>query len=190
MVEDWKREVLDKAGIDWVELDEREWIILLLGLDGQAPIIGEHVFHVIFFLYPLAPFDVRPLFLTPFSPRVRKALTSLIRDGLIQRELEVVKGSLVDTYSLTRYGREAYAKLMRKVEGKWLLLSKFVVKPSKTVLEDLESLKRTYNGRTPKSLLRAILSKVRGDNAILTARLGEEALDYLRYLLRQNPDLL
>jgi len=190
LIQQWKREVLEKMGIEWVELSDREWLILLLGIDGKSPIVGEHVFHTIFFLYPLSPFDVKPLFVVPYSPDIAKLIAELRKQGVVERRLEVVKNELVDVYSLTTQGATQFAELLRKLRGRWVLLDGLVAKPAERLIEELEALKRTYNGKSPKSILRLLLNKVRSEDTVVTARIGKDAVEYLKTLIRYGVPIL
>ena len=186
----WKSEVLRKMGIEWITLSRDEWIILLLGLDGRAPIVGEHVFHTVFFLYPFSPFDVKPLFLTPFSPEIFALLRRLGEEGIIEKGAEIVRGEFVDIYSLTDRGLSRYRDITRRGKNRWVLLKGFVAKPFTQVAEELEALKRTYNGRSPKSILKVLLSKARSEDPVLMAQLGERSVEFLRLLIRYGASVL
>ena len=181
---DWKRGVLGKLGLDCMELTPEDWVLALLYVDGKSRLMGEASLHTIFFLYPYPSFKFTTLLVTVYSEELHRVLNDLINRGLVRKKIEYINGRLVDTYFLTERGSAAAAGLVNEMTRRWVMLDGFIVREGRRILEELESLKRTYNGRSPRMLLKVILDKIRNEEPAMGLRLEEGALTYLKALIQ------
>ena len=160
---DWKQGVLKRMGIDCIELSLDDWIILFLASDGFRGIDSGLKIHLMIFLYPFINVKFRPTFLGVFSKDVEYAIRNLISLGYVKKVHRYANG-LKYEYVLTEKGRTRAIYLMSFLANKWILSSdKLIIKPGKNVLWEIESIKRTYNGRSNLTILALLLDKIVGE---------------------------
>lgn len=182
--ERWKESVLKKAGLEYITLTEEEWILLLAGADASSPILGEYTFHYIFFLYPFSPFNFKTLLITPYSEQLDKCLKRMIEGGILVKEIKVVNTMVTEAYKLSLRGSTVYRSLKNRIYKKHILINDYLVRPVANVLNELESLKKTYNGRELLKLLTLTVAKVKSGDLALELHLKEHEIQYLKRIIR------
>ncbi|RLE60528.1 MAG: hypothetical protein DRJ35_03050 [Thermoprotei archaeon] len=177
---DWKHEIIDRMEMKLCEISRREWILLLLGVDGGQPIVNEYTFHVIFYIYSFSPFDVKPLIATVFSKDIHNTIRELINDGIVERRYSYDAHGSKEVYSLSIIGEKTVEKLISRVKKSWVLINNIVVRKGETILDELVSLKRTYNDRDPKTILKLLLNYIKSESSSINLRFEEDELRYLK----------
>ncbi len=178
---EWKNEVLSQMGVGSVlELSLGDAILLLLYLGGE-PIYGVEALHTVLFLYPYFDSGEELLLLAPYSRKVDRLLAEMEREGLVERRVEYRGDRVVTAFLLTGRGRERAKSLASRIRRSFVLLRGFAARRGFQVLEELESLKHTYNGldvlEIGEKLSRLIVS---GDQRVLGA-LGGDVAAYRLY---------
>lgn len=181
----WKNEVIKKLGIKKYDLSNREWILLLLGVDGKQPIIHEYTFHVIFFIYSISPFNVKPVLVSVFSDNIHKTLYDLIDEGLVVKKYGFDNYSSKEIFELTFRGKREVDKILGIVHNRWILIDNIVLKKGSTIIDELTSLKRTYNDREAKIMLKLLLNHLKSDSSSLLLKFNEDELKYLRKIIEK-----
>lgn len=184
MIDNWKIEMLKTIGLDCIVLNEEEWIMLLMAVDGYSPIIGEEVFHTCFFLYPYVSFSFKPLFLSVYAEEVSSAIERLKEKGLVKLEFDYSGQYLREVYKLTSSGRGIADKLLRRVKSGWIVFRDILVRSGGKVLDELTALKKTYNGRGPAELLKLVLNQLNSTNNIFRVRFNDREISYLKKIYR------
>ena len=182
--ERWKESVLKKTGLEYITLTEEEWILLLAGADASSPILGEYTFHYIFFLYPFSPFNFKALLITPYSEQLDKCLKRMIEGGILVKEIKVVNTMVTEAYKLSLRGSTAYRNLKNRIYKKHILINDHLVRPVANILNELESLKKTYNGKELLKLLTLTIAKVKSGDLALELHLKEHEMQYLKRIIR------
>ncbi len=182
--ERWKESVLKKTGLEYITLTEEEWILLLAGADASSPILGEYTFHYIFFLYPFSPFNFKALLITPYSEQLDKCLKRMIEGGILVKEIKVVNTMVTEAYKLSLRGSTAYRNLKNRIYKKHILINDHLVRPVANILNELESLKKTYNGKELLKLLTLTIAKVKSGDLALELHLKEHEIQYLKRIIR------
>lgn len=179
-VDEWKKIVVRQLGLSLLDLKPEDWIVLLLAADGYSPISGEESMHTCFFLYSLCPFNFKTLLITVYSSDLHRALSNLIERGIVKRSMEYVDGDFREVFKLTDDGRVLADSLKLKLSRSWVFVNNIVLRRGDSIMEELASLKRTYNERKPSTLLKLILNNVESSESILELRLSEDEVDYLK----------
>ena len=182
--ERWKESVLKKTGLEYITLTEEEWILLLAGADASSPILGEYTFHYIFFLYPFSPFNFKALLITPYSEQLDKCLKRMIEGGILVKEIKGVNTMVTEAYKLSLRGSTAYRNLKNRIYKKHILINDHLVRPVANILNELESLKKTYNGKELLKLLTLTIAKVKSGDLALELHLKEHEIQYLKRIIR------
>lgn len=181
---EWKKSVLEKAGLQYITLTGEEWVLLLAGADSSSPILGEYTFHFIFFLYPFSPFNFKTLLIAPYSEQLDKCLKRMLDGGILIKEIKVVNTMVTEAYKLSLKGNTVYRNLKNKIYKKQVLINNHIVRPVANVLNELESLKKTYNGRELFKLLKLLIAKVKNNDFALELRLQDHEIQYLKRVIR------
>ena len=184
MESDWKRELLKSMELKPLRLRPRDWVTLMLYVDGRRPVKGEESFHVGLFMMECPPLSFKPLLLSVFSPELHEALEELVSEGLVKRDYEYEKGKLVETYKLSTRGLYEAEKLMERVRSSWVIVGDLVARRGDRVISELEALKKTYNGRALTEYLKLILDKLESPDSGLDAWLGKREIEFLKKLYR------
>ncbi|RLE59918.1 MAG: hypothetical protein DRJ35_04635 [Thermoprotei archaeon] len=163
-MEDWKRDQLKNMGIKEIyEPTLEEWILLTLYLDGKKPIYGLEVLQFIFFMYPYVNARFTPLFFAPYSPDIEKVLVELEQKGLVDRRTEFINGRISPAIYLTTKGEYRSKNLFKKLHSGWIVSKGFVIRIGTEILQELEALKKTYNGKSLVELLQLLASKIEAE---------------------------
>lgn len=180
---EWKEKIYEKLGIKVNSIDRRQWLLLLLGVDGNQPIVNEYTFHTIFFIYSISPFDVKPLFVVPFSIEIHKTLEELVSQGYINKKYSFDNYRRKEIYRLTYKGRIEANKILSKINDSWVCINDIVLKKGTAIINELISLKRTYNDRELKTILKLMIKYINTDSTSLPLKFSEEELIYLKRIL-------
>ena len=131
--------------INYVIINDFEWPLILLALDGYSPIPGRVRIHMICFIYHHMGFNFIPGFFGPYSPELDKAIDEGIARGLIDTYYVPLKyGRSIKNYSLTIDGRRVANAIVSKIRDRYVLLDNVAFIKGKEILSDLEAIKRTY----------------------------------------------
>ena len=167
-MEKWRLSILERMGLRQVHKPSlEEWVLLLLYLDGKKPVYGMETLHYIFFIYPYVDARFSTLLFAPYSPELEKSVLNLERERLIDRRAEFLNGRITTAFFLTNKGAERAKKTFFKFRESWLLLKGFIVRKGEDVVNELEALKKTYNGKSLLELLRLLASKVEAERESL-----------------------
>lgn len=182
--DEWKKSVLERTGIEYVILSDEEWITLLAGADSSTPILGEYTFHYIFFLYPFSPFNFKTLLVAPYSEQLDKCLKRMVDGGILTKEIKAVDAMIAEAFKLSPRGSSVYRNLKSRIYRKQILINNYVLRPAVNVLNELESLKKTYNGRELLKLLTLIIAKIKSSDIALELHLKKHEMQYLKRIIR------
>jgi len=131
-----------------VEPAKEIWPLLLLAVDDASPLYGFARIQLMFFIYQYIDFNYSLGTFAPYSHDLTRALIKLEMDGLIKSHVvRTADGNLVKKYSLTPRGKRIAYKLMSEMKGKYIRLSKVLVRKADDVIKDLEKLKKTFKDK-------------------------------------------
>lgn len=177
---EWKKRVLAEMGIeDYVELGLGEIILLLVALGGK-PLQGLESLHLMLFLYPYVDSGEKLLFAAPYSAKVERELLRLEREGLVTRRSGHRNGRLTVSLVATQRGAERAKMLASKLRRSYVVFRGFAVRRGVEVLEELESLKKVYNGLGFLDVGVRIASLILSGDERVLSRFSSEELPALR----------
>ncbi|RLE92542.1 MAG: hypothetical protein DRN04_09930 [Thermoprotei archaeon] len=133
---------------DIIKPAKEVWPLILLAVDNASPIHGFARIQLMFFIYKYIDFNYGLGTFGPYSHELTKALVKLEMDGLIK--CHVVRspgGGLVKKYMLTDRGKRIAFRLIEGMKGKYVRLSKVLVRKADEVVNDLEKLKKTFKDK-------------------------------------------
>jgi DNA-binding PadR family transcriptional regulator len=186
----WKSEVLEYIKLGKMyEPKPEDFVLLLAYLDGKSPIYGDEVLHFIVAIYPYVEVSLSPSFFLPFSAEVERTLKNLLDRKLVARTKQLYRGSERNIIKITEEGVDDARRLLKLFSDNWLLLRKTVVRPGLEVVNELEALKKTYNGKSVSELMRVLATKIgtEGTQFISHLATGSDCgwVSYVYYLARQ-----
>lgn len=147
--------------INYVVINDFEWPLILLALDGYSPIAGRIRFHMISFIYHHMGFKFIPGFFGPYSPELDRAIDECIERRLIDTYYVPLKyGRNIKNYSLTIDGRRIANAIISKIRDKYVLLDNVAFIKGREILSDLETIKRTYREKPVLFLFQKISENI------------------------------
>lgn len=181
---EWKKEILNSMGLSLININAKDWVLLILQVNGQSPIRGEEILHTIFFMMQYPPFNFKPLILSVYSEEVHQALEELTERGLVKREFSFDKGRAVEVLTLTEKGASEAARLAEKVREKWIVVGNIIVREGSKILSELETMKKTYNGRDITELLKLFLDRIDNPESIFDLWFSKDEIEYMKKIYR------
>ena len=177
---DWKINILKNIGIDNIlRLSKEDWVLLALYVDGNKPVSSVEVLHFMFFFYTFSPFNYKFLLFSPFSEELHKAVENVIEKGYAIYRTRFESGRILKSIELTQRGKERARKIVKSIFSSWVLVREVIVRLGREVIEELESLKKTYNDRTLPSLLKLLAMRVEAEGTMYNANLSDEEKNFL-----------
>lgn len=185
----WKKEQLKDMGVSEVyEPELEEWILLVLYLDGKKPIYGPEVLHFLFFMYPYVDARFVPMLFAPYSPDIEKALAALEQKGLVDRRTELINGRVTASIHLSLKGELRSKNLAKRLERGWIASRGFVVRKGADILQELEAIKKTYNGKSLIELLQLLASKIEAEKENVLLNLPGSSGDIVDVVVKYARD--
>jgi len=185
----WKKRVLENFRLGKVyEPRLEDYILLLLYLDGRTPIYGEEVVHFILTIYPYAEVELSPSFFLPYSAIIENKLGELIEKKLAYRLKQNYRGTEKNIIKITEGGSDEARRLFKLFSESWLLVHNTVLRQGSEVLNELEALKKTYNGKSVTELIGLLASKLDAEGTFFIQHLSANSpgwMNYVYYLARQ-----
>lgn len=133
---------------DIIKPAKEVWPLILLAVDDASPIYGFARIQLMFFIYKYIDFNYSPGIFGPYSHELTKALVKLEMDGLIKcHVVRSLGGGLVKKYTLSERGKRIAFRLIEGMKGKYVRLSKILVRKADEVVSDLEKLKKTFKDK-------------------------------------------
>lgn len=181
---DWKLSVMKKIGLTPISLSARDWALLLLYAGGQAPVRGEEHFHTTLFMMQCSPLSFKTLLLSVFSPELHEAIEELVVENLVERSHEREGGRFAEVYKLSQKGSLEARRLAETVKESWVLVDNIVTRQGKEILEELEALKKTYNGKGLVEWMRIFFEKLETPDNFIESRFSKGEVEYFKKLYK------